>query len=65
VLPKIAQARQIRDDRGLDFEIVIDGGINRETGKLCVEKGATVLAAGSSLFKAKDMAAEIDLWHKY
>jgi len=65
VLPKIAQARQIRDDRGLDFEIVIDGGINRETGKRCVEKGATVLAAGSSLFKAKDMAAEIDLWHKY
>jgi ribulose-phosphate 3-epimerase len=65
VLPKISRARQIRDDRQLDFEIVIDGGINRETGKLCVESGATVLAAGSALFKAKDMAAEIDLWHKY
>jgi len=65
VLPKISRARQIRDERQLDFEIVIDGGINRETGKLCVESGATVLAAGSDLFKAKDMAAEIDLWHKY
>lgn len=65
VLPKISRARQIRDDRKLDLEIVIDGGINRETGKLCVENGATVLAAGSALFKAKDMAAEIDLWHMY
>ncbi|MHC1680628.1 MAG: ribulose-phosphate 3-epimerase [Methanomassiliicoccales archaeon] len=65
VLPKISRARQIRDERRLDFEIVIDGGINRETGKLCVESGATVLAAGSALFKAKDMAAEIELWHKY
>ncbi|HSA35397.1 MAG TPA: ribulose-phosphate 3-epimerase [Methanomassiliicoccales archaeon] len=65
VLPKISQARRIRDQRNLDFEIVIDGGINRETGKLCVENGATVLAAGSALFKAKDMAAEIDLWHMY
>lgn len=65
VLPKISQARQIRDCKNLDFEIVIDGGINRETGKLCVERGATVLAAGSALFKAKDMAAEIDLWHGF
>lgn len=65
VLPKISQARQIRDDMELDFEIVIDGGINRDTGKLCVERGATVLAAGSALFKAKNMSAEIELWHKF
>lgn len=65
VLPKISRARQIRDENQLDFEIVIDGGINRDTGRLCVENGATVLAAGSAIFKAKDMAAEIDLWHGY
>jgi len=65
VLPKIARAREIRDERRLDFEIVIDGGINRETGKLCVERGATVLAAGSALFKVKDMEAEIALWHMF
>lgn len=65
VLPKIARARELRDEAGLDFEIVIDGGINRETGKLCVERGATVLAAGSALFKAKDMSEEIALWHHF
>lgn len=65
VLPKIQKAREIRDDRGLDFEIVVDGGINRDTARLCVERGATVLAAGSALFKSKDMKAEIALWHNY
>lgn len=65
VLPKISRARRIRDEQNLDFDIVIDGGINRDTGKLCVEQGATVLAAGSALFKAKDMGAEIALWHEY
>jgi len=65
VLPKIAQAREARDRDGLEFEIVIDGGINRETGRMCAERGATVLAAGSALFKSKDMASEIALWHKF
>ncbi len=65
VLPKISRARQMRDAQGLDFEIVVDGGINRDTGKLCVENGATVLAAGSALFKSKDMGAEIALWHDF
>ncbi|NLX47811.1 MAG: ribulose-phosphate 3-epimerase [Euryarchaeota archaeon] len=65
VLPKISQARRTRDERGLDFEVVIDGGVNRDTARLCVENGATVLAAGSALFKAKDMGAEISLWHGF
>ncbi|MCG7844275.1 MAG: ribulose-phosphate 3-epimerase [Methanomassiliicoccales archaeon] len=65
VLPKIARARELRDSLGLEFEIVVDGGVNRETGKLCAEAGATVLAAGSALFKAPDMGAEIELWHSF
>jgi len=64
-LPKISEARKYIDDNGLNVEIVIDGGINRETGKRCVDAGATVLAAGSSLFSLKDMKSEITLWRSF
>lgn len=62
VVPKIALARRHFDRRDINAEIEIDGGINYETGKLCVENGATALAAGSSLFKAPDMGKEIERW---
>ena len=58
-LPKITELRQIIDDRGLNCDIEVDGGINLETAKLCVEAGANVLAAGSDIFAAPDRAAHI------
>jgi len=64
-VPKITEARRFIDDNGLDVEIVIDGGINRETGRKCVKAGATVLAAGSSLFSLPDMGSEISLWKEF
>lgn len=33
------------------YEIEVDGGINEETGRACAEAGATVLVAGSYVFK--------------
>ncbi|MBI0584127.1 MAG: ribulose-phosphate 3-epimerase [Methanomassiliicoccus sp.] len=62
---KIAQAREYFDSTGSDAEIEVDGGINRRTAKVCVEAGATVLAAGSSLFKAASMEGEIEEWRKF
>jgi len=62
---KISQARKFIDENDLNVEIVIDGGINRETGKICVDAGATVLAAGSSLFSLSDMKSEISLWQAF
>ncbi len=41
------------------FEIQVDGGINAETGRQCVEAGANVLVAGTYLFKQPDMAAAV------
>ncbi len=35
--------------------IQVDGGINKETGKICKQLGATSLVAGSYIFKATDM----------
>ena len=41
--------------RGLNVLLEVDGGVNEETGKLCVEAGADVLVVGSALFKADDL----------
>ncbi|MEM3851504.1 MAG: ribulose-phosphate 3-epimerase [Methanomassiliicoccales archaeon] len=57
VLPKISEARVYRRLHDLDFTIVVDGGINEETGKLAVEAGADELVAGTSIFKAPNPAA--------
>lgn len=59
VLTKISCLRAECNKRGLDTIIQVDGGINRETLKLCVEAGANCFAVGSSVFKAEDMALEI------
>lgn len=61
-LAKIAALRKRIDDEGRDTLISVDGGINRDTGKRCVDAGADILAAGSYLFRQKDMASEIALW---
>jgi ribulose-phosphate 3-epimerase len=37
------------------FDIQVDGGINEETGKQCIEAGANVLVSGTYLFGAADM----------
>ena len=39
----------------LKVDIEIDGGVNYETGKLCVEAGANILVAGSFLFKQSSL----------
>ncbi len=44
--------------------IEVDGGIDLETGKQCVEAGANVLVAGTSLFKNKDMKGGVEEMHQ-
>ncbi len=63
-VPKIAQARECMDDHGYRAELEVDGGINYDTARTAMEAGATVLAAGSSLFKSRDMKAEITRWRQ-
>ena len=52
-LRKIRALRKEIDYRGLKTLIEIDGGVNPETAKLCIEAGADVLVAGSAVFKAE------------
>lgn len=55
VMPKVEQAASLRDLRGLDYHIEVDGGIGTETAAIASAAGANVLVAGSSTFKAPDM----------
>ena len=64
-IPKIEFLRRYADENGLRYDISVDGGINRNTGKRCADAGATVLAAGSYLFKMDVMSPEIELWHGF
>ncbi len=61
VLPKLRALRQWAQERGLAYEIEVDGGINPETARLCKEAGADVLVAGNSVFSAADPAEMIRL----
>jgi ribulose-phosphate 3-epimerase len=59
VLPKIRQVAQLVKERGQFVEIEVDGGINAETARLCMEAGANVLVAGSAIYNERDRAAAI------
>ena len=56
-LDKLRILKEEIKKRGLSTLLEVDGGVNFETGKLCVEAGADVLVVGSFLFKAEDVAA--------
>ncbi len=59
VLDKVRVLAAGRARRGLSFIIQMDGGIGPAQAPLCREAGADCLVAGSSTFKAPDMAAAI------
>lgn len=54
VLPKIRKVKEMAELNGADIEIEVDGGVNAETAKQCIEAGATVLVAGSSVYNETD-----------
>ena len=56
---KIRALRSEIRSRGLQTLIEIDGGVNPDTARLCIEAGADVLVAGSAVFKAPDPAEMI------
>ncbi len=63
VLEKIKELKKIRDQKNIDFDIEIDGGINFENNKLAIEAGANILVSGTTIFKNNngDIKKNIDL----
>jgi len=50
-LRKIEALKTRIDQRGLATKIEVDGGVNPQTARDCVNAGATALVAGSAVFK--------------
>ena len=54
VLGKIKELKKIQENKNLDFDIEIDGGINFDNSKIAIEAGANILVSGTTIFKSND-----------
>ena len=58
-LPKIAAIRSYIEQYCPTCHLEVDGGINPQTARQCVDAGADVLVAGSAVYGAEDIPAAI------
>ena len=54
VLDKIKELKNIQNEKEIDFDIEIDGGINFENSKTAIEAGANILVSGTTIFKSNN-----------
>jgi ribulose-phosphate 3-epimerase len=54
MLPKVRAVRAELNRRGLDTELEVDGGVDPDTVAAVVEAGASVLVAGTSVYRAEE-----------
>ena len=59
MVDKVRKLKEFLVRTGSKALIEVDGGVNRETGRLLVDAGADVLVAGSAVFNATDPKEEI------
>lgn len=60
MLPKIRRAKQMIDERKLNIDLAVDGGITEKTLQPVVKAGANVLVMGSAIFHRKDVKGIIE-----
>lgn len=63
-LAKIAELDRLRSQHGYSYLIEVDGGVGPGNAGDCSDAGADVLVAGSSVFKAADIPAQVQLLQK-
>ena len=63
VLSKVKELKKIQEEKGLIFDIEIDGGINFENSKTAIEAGVNILVSGTTIFKSNngDIKKNIEL----
>ena len=59
MMPKLKTLRAWLDEVNPGCILEVDGGINSETGRVCVANGAQALVAGNAFFRAENRAAFI------
>ena len=57
-IDKLKEVRRIKEEKGFDFDIEVDGGINLDNLPSVLEAGANVIVAGSAIFKG-DIAENV------
>jgi ribulose-phosphate 3-epimerase len=60
VLPKIETAREWVESHGLTTDIQVDGGITPENAGQAISAGATVLVAGTAVFRSDDPPGAVE-----
>ena len=63
VLDKIKDLKNFQNEKNINFDIEIDGGINFENSKEAIKAGANILVSGTTIFKSNngDIKKNIDL----
>ena len=63
VLEKVKKMKVLKDEKKLNFDIEIDGGINFENSKLAIDSGVDILVSGTTIFKSNngDIKKNIEL----
>ncbi len=63
VLNKIKELKKIQENKKLNFDIEIDGGINFDNAKIAIKAGANILVSGTTIFKSNngDIKKNIEL----
>ena len=54
VLEKIKDLKKIQQEKNLNFDIEIDGGINFDNCKSAIDAGANILVSGTTIFKSNN-----------
>ena len=58
-LPKVHQAWDWRQGRGLGYRIEVDGGVDAKTAIECAKNGADTFVSGTGLFGKRNMKAAV------
>ncbi len=61
LLPKVREAAALLERAGRRVELMVDGGVNEENVTRVAEAGATVVAAGNSVFSSPDPRAQVEI----
>lgn len=59
MIDKIKELKELIDEKGLDVDIQVDGGIKPSNVSEVVKAGANVIVAGSAIFNSDDIEATV------
>ena len=64
MLEKIKELKQLIDDKNLNVDIQVDGGIKPDNIHKVVEAGANIIVAGSAIFNSENIEETVSLMRK-